>query len=802
MSRGFVLQARQDWQGAKDSFDTVISTDPSSYQALRASEESAWCESRLGQYDAAISHFQSVLQTLEAEEGREFEVAQCLWRFGQTYWDCAGDQRERAYVQFIRALKKDPSYAPAFTSLGLYYLECAQPSDPVRASKCFQKAFELDPREALAARHLAEGFADEREWDLVEVVVRRTIEGEGMAQPGKEVEGSSNNVTSNAWAWKALGVVELVCAFVCRFLLESDRSYFQNQRNYPAAIQAFQVALRAEKNDHVLWLRLGEAYGKAGRYAAAIKALEHSHELEPTDWLAPYFIAQAQQGVGLYREAINSLTALAEKRPTELGILSSLASAYLELGVSELEDGFMSRAEGSFLSAITEALKFLSTQSGLRSIGWKIVTDATYHLSEVSSFHNEEAVLASLKQVQASLPPESARLKDILTPPALESPVIGTDALKLSILSADYRLSLSPSNNDTSAWHDIGMGLHAWSIRGNPSDALCSFITKCLTEAVQREPSSAAYWSALGVAYFKTNPRSAQHCFIKALEIDNKNAAPWCDLGLLYLYHDDMQLAREAFQRGQVLDPDCALAWVGQALIAGGEGDAKGEMALLSHAAGLDRPIPDADYNLSLRVFTEINRQTLARTKAVDHLLPIFFLLNRYCARRPDDAAGLHLFALVCERLGHKDFAKDLVNRGMRILERIYEEKEEPEVERQFMIANATLARLLLATGEPEDSMITFETVLGLLQEGDSLRGVLETQAKLGIAMGQAMLRDLQEAILSLQYAQGISPESEDLRAQCSILLAQTLWSTKNAEYCELAKEELLKLCVLLLLSS
>ncbi len=47
------------------------------------------------------------------------------------------------------------------------------------ASKCFQKAFELDAREADAARQLAEGFSEEREWDLVEVVTNRTIEGKG-----------------------------------------------------------------------------------------------------------------------------------------------------------------------------------------------------------------------------------------------------------------------------------------------------------------------------------------------------------------------------------------------------------------------------------------------------------------------------------------------------------------------------------------------------------------------------------------------------------------------------------------------
>ena len=93
--------------------------------------------------------------------------------------------------------------------MGIYYSEFLSPADPNRASKCFQKAFELDSREAEAARRLAEGFAEEREWDLVEVVARRTIEGEGGATGGNAVV-AARYLPVNAWAWKAVGVVELV----------------------------------------------------------------------------------------------------------------------------------------------------------------------------------------------------------------------------------------------------------------------------------------------------------------------------------------------------------------------------------------------------------------------------------------------------------------------------------------------------------------------------------------------------------------------------------------------------------------
>jgi hypothetical protein len=55
----------------------------------------------------------------------------------------------------------------SFTAIGIWYLECATPPDEERASKCFQKAFELDATEAEAARRLATGYAMEGEWALV-----------------------------------------------------------------------------------------------------------------------------------------------------------------------------------------------------------------------------------------------------------------------------------------------------------------------------------------------------------------------------------------------------------------------------------------------------------------------------------------------------------------------------------------------------------------------------------------------------------------------------------------------------------
>lgn len=61
----------------------------------------------------------------------------------------------------------------------------------------------------------------------------------------------------------------------------------------------------------------------------------------------------------------------------------------------------------------------------------------------------------------------------------------------------------------------------------------------------------------------------------------------WTNLGLLYLYHNDIELANETLYRAQALDPDYTLAWVGQGLVASANGHHQDAKALFEHAVGL-----------------------------------------------------------------------------------------------------------------------------------------------------------------------------------------------------------------------
>ncbi|KAG6829553.1 hypothetical protein H0H92_004222 [Tricholoma furcatifolium] len=792
MGRAFILQAASKWEEAATLFARVDELLPDDLSdGIRAREESVWCRCQVNDVNDYLPILESIVVILQGLDERGEDTARCLWRIGKCYWEMNGksawdaSKREEGYRFFISSLKSNPSYAPAFTSLGIYYAEYATPLDPNRASKCFQKAFELDPREAEAARRLAQGFAEDREWDLVDVVARRTIEGEGGLNAGME-SASMRYLPTNAWAWKAVGAVEL------------------HRRNYPPAIEAFQVALRAEPEDALSWARLGECYGKAGRHVAAVKALERAHELDPDDWVCSYLIGDVKHQMGNYPDAIAAFESIFADRPTDVGVLISLGQAYLDLGRAELSEGFQSRAEQSFATCISVGLKTTEASAGFRGIVWKTIGDAIYALSARSTYTNEGGIRDTLEGVIALLPAENAHLTGLVAPAALseDTTLSGLKVLEIALAAYSYRTSLGQSESTTtsgSAWYDLGMALHSWAIKSpGPTTAAEAKIVEFLTQALREDPGNSLYWIGLGDAYFLSNAKSAQHAYVKAIEFDSKNAVAWTSLGLLYLHHDDVELANEALYRAQTLDPDYAVAWIGQALVAMRNGHEVEAAAMFEHAIGLTPNIPEGDLEFASRSFYRYRVSSFqSGTRALDTLLPAFFALDRYCGRRPDDATGLHLYSLVCESLGHLETSVSQLMRTIAILEAAYEVSEDPVVERQFTIANSNLARVRLALGDWDGAEQAFASALGLLPEedasGDGETRVLRVQANFGCGIAAFLKGDLESALGSFEAAMESVGDDKALRGQVTVLLAQTMWATQNEEFKESSKAQLLE---------
>ena len=287
----------------------------------------------------------------------------------------------------------------------------------------------------------------------------------------------------------------------------------------------------------------------------------------------------------------------------------------------------------------------------------------------------------------------------------------------------------------------------------------------------------------------------------------------WTNLGLLYLFHDDLELANEALYRAQSLDPDHTVAWAGQGLVATANGHDTDARAMFEHAVGLTADVvspagslhlpqfifaifqPEIDLEYASRVFTSLSLTSYGCPPSFDALFPAFFVLDRYSKQRPDDATGLHLFGLVCERLGQISIGVNLIQRAISILEAVYEESEDPVVERQFTIANSNLARLRLSAHDYGGALESFESALGLLPEESSSSSdiILRAHAQFGSGLAQFKLGNLEEALSLFEAALESAENNVLIRGQVTVLLAQTMWAIGTDEFKESAKAQLLE---------
>jgi superkiller protein 3 len=291
-----------------------------------------------------------------------------------------------------------------------------------------------------------------------------------------------------------------------------------------------------------------------------------------------------------------------------------------------------------------------------------------------------------------------------------------------------------------------------------------------------------------------------------------KSVVSWTNLGLLYYQHDDLELATEAFHRAQTLDPDYTVAWLGQGMIAASRGHDATARAFFEHAVSLPvdvvsrpalrvvhQPIislkPEADLESASRVFSTLGNTSHGRTTSLDTLFPAFSVMDRYTKRRPDDASGLHLFGLICERLGQLEFGAELVERAISILEAAYEDTEDSAVEKQFIIATSSLARLRLSLQDYEGALQSFESVLGLLPEDgeDPTTKILRPQAQFGSGLASFKMGDLEAALELFEAAVESAGDNLVIRGQATVLLAQTLWAVGTEELRETAKAQLLE---------
>lgn len=140
-----------------------------------------------------------------------------------------------------------------------------------------------------------------------------------------------------------------------------------------------------------------------------------------------------------------------------------------------------------------------------------------------------------------------------------------------------------------------------------------------------------------------------------------------------------------------------------------------------------------------------------------------------------------------------------LVERAIAILEAVYEETEDVEVERRFVVANSNLARLRLGRRDWEGAGEAWESALGLLPEGEEggeeggEGRILRAQAQFGLGLVGFMKGGLEGALAMFGGALESAGNDLVIREQVTVLLAQTMWAVGTEEFKESAKAQLLE---------
>lgn len=204
-----------------------------------------------------------------------------------------------------------------------------------------------------------------------------------------------------------------------------------------------------------------------------------------------------------------------------------------------------------------------------------------------------------------------------------------------------------------------------------------------------------------------------------------------------------------------------------------------------------------ADFTFSKQALEQTKSGRVHSRVKTSELLPAFTVLTRYCKTCPKDAAGIHLYGLVCESLGLYDEAVQRMGVAIGILEALYEETEDGVIERQYTIAQVNIGRLHLATGRLDLALQAFETAISLLadetQDTDSLNQRLRARSQLGLGLAHFHLGDPAAALDNFEAALEVTGEDHALRGNVTVLVAQTMWSIGTEDFKETAKSHLLQ---------
>lgn len=790
---GLVYEEEEEFDQAINFLERALKGDSGN---LRVQAEVGWLYALKGDYTRGKAELESLLPRMIKASVSKDLLAQTQYRLGCCIWNfdpsrAARKSRSGAYAYFLDALKSNFNYAPAYSSLGIYYEDYA--TDKKRARRCFLKAVELSSSEVESAKRLARSFADDGDWDRVELVAQRVVDsGKVRPPPGSKKKGIS-------WPLSALGVAEL------------------NKQDYAKAIVSFQQALRIAPEDYYSWVGLGESYHNSGRYIAATKAIQNAQKFEdPTDsnklgdtWFTKYMLANVKRELGEFDDAVALYQEVISDRPEEEGVAIALMQTMVENASDSVEKGLFGKA----IELATGALSFaLTAETNMTKTFnfWKSVGDSCSVFSSVQSRIDDFPTDSVRKLLDLDSKDESAYTiladvdnvgKEVVLaqgkfPDDEQLGVDLTRVLHAAILAHKRAIHVSADDVHAQAvaYYNLGWAENRAhqclpvQLR-TQSSRYQKAAVRCFKRAIELEAGNPEFWNSLGMVTSEINPSVAQHAFVRSLYLNERSAHAWANLGALALLQNDIKLANEAFTRAQSNDPDYSHAWLGQGFVALLYGDTKEALGLFTHAMDISESsssLTRRQYPTSLfdHILSDPSNLTVAS------LIQPLFALGQLRRLDSQDLAYQHLSTLYQERTDDSLEAIDTLEKTCEKLEANYEATESAESLGRFALAKTDLARSYLSAGEYAKAVDCGEMALQLSSDESTNELTAEQRQKarlsahLTVGLAEYFSKNVEAGVSYFETALEESNGNPD--AVC--VLAQMLWATGTDEARERAR--------------
>lgn len=784
---GLIYEEEEEYDQAIDFLGRALERDLSN---VRIRSELAWVKALKGDWKSAKAEFQECIELLGTKNPPKDVLAEVQYRLGTCLWNIDTSKQARrqkkgecAYSYWLMALKNNLDHAPSYTSLGVYYGDYAK--DKKRSRRCFQKALELSSSEVLSAERLARSFADDGDWDRVELVAQRIVDsGKVKPPPGSKRKGIS-------WPFAALGVAEL------------------NKQDFHKAIVSFQAAIRLSPDDYHSWVGLGESYHSSGRFVAATKAILNAQRLEEETksdiaedtWFTKYMLANIKRELGDYDEAIELYQSVMKTHAQEEGVVLALMQTMVDNALTSVERGQFGKA----VQLAVDTVKFAGGTTGNVQETfnfWKSLGDACSVFLQVQS-HAAEYPHKDIKTLLAQAPQDGfgtfakfdkisieTFMKDAADTDTDTSEGLNTQSAHAMILCYKQAIHISTHDRHAQAvgYYNLGWAeekAHSCLLSGaqvSPSNYTKAAI-RAFKRAIELEAGNSDFWNALGSVTSQINPAVSQHAFSRSLYINERSPVAWTNLGALALISGDMKLANDAFTRAQSTDPDYAHAWLGQGFVALMYGDTKEARGLFTHAMGIaEASSLPIRRHYSAAMFDHI--LTAPSGLNIASLIQPLFALNQVQGLRPRDLTFSHLATLLQERTLESARAVKTLETVCSAIETEFEKSESPESLARFTLAKTDLARAYLAAKSYDEAAECGDMALGLSSDDAESELHLDQRKKarlsahLTVGLAKYYSKDFDEALKYFELAL----EESDGNPDAVCLLTQVLWAQGTDE--------------------